>query len=230
MTMLPDIGDDEYRQWQAQQFDDDAQRRIAALGFEHAANDRIASLPSSDALTNPLGPRPVSAGNIDLANRPVVRNPDNTVSTVRSMSFQDEQGNEVLVPTVSDDGRIMSNDEAIDQYYKTGKHLGIYSSPEGADIYARRLHEQQQERYAPTPPEPEPVPPSPPPAAPAQAPPWSPVTQALTRPGAISTFQAQPSPPPTEPRPNPLNDWLSQVLGNVEQAGGDVGTFLKNWG
>jgi hypothetical protein len=97
----------------------------------------------------------VSPGNINLNNRPnVVINKqalhegvteDQEIATVRSMSFG-EGGKEILVPTVSDDGRIMTDDQAIQQYHKTGKMLGIFTTPKEADIYAEQLHEDQANR------------------------------------------------------------------------------------
>ena len=89
----------------------------------------------------------ITLGNIDLYSRPRVDNGDGTYSTVRSMSFGDENGREILIPTVSDDGRIMSDDEAINNYYQTGKHLGIFNSPDAATAYAERLHELQEQYY-----------------------------------------------------------------------------------
>lgn len=95
----------------------------------------------------------VEAGNIDLTKRPVVRNRDGSISTVRSMSFGDGKS-EILVPTVSDDGRIMSEKEAIDTYYRTGRHLGKFSTPEAATAYAESLHKDQERMYASRPSQP----------------------------------------------------------------------------
>lgn len=100
-------------------------------------------------------PQPVSAGpagqlepgNIDLTRRPIVRNADGSISTVRSMSANFD-GQEVLVPTVSDDGRVMSDDEALNQYRQTGQHLGKFNDPTAATAYAEQLHRDQEARYA----------------------------------------------------------------------------------
>lgn len=85
-------------------------------------------------------------GNIDLYNRPQVRNADGSISTVRSMSFNDGL-NEVLIPTVSHDGRILSEDEAIDNYFRTGRYLGKFKTVDEANKYAQRLHNEQDRYY-----------------------------------------------------------------------------------
>lgn len=90
----------------------------------------------------------ISPGNIDLNNRPRVRNADGSTSTVRSMSFNMD-GREILVPTVSEDGRIMSEAEAIDQYRRTGRNLGIFDSPQNATAYAEQLHQDQARQIEP---------------------------------------------------------------------------------
>lgn len=85
-------------------------------------------------------------GNIDLTKRPVVKNADGSISTVRSMSTNID-GQEVLIPTVSDDGKILDDDAAVDLYMKTGKHLGKFSSPDAATSYAETLHQDQEKLY-----------------------------------------------------------------------------------
>ncbi len=85
---------------------------------------------------------PTEPGNIDLINRPRVKNADGSISTVRSMGVNVD-GQEVLIPTVSEDGRIMSDDEAVNQYKKTGRHLGKFGSVAASNAYAQRLHEDQ---------------------------------------------------------------------------------------
>ena len=84
-------------------------------------------------------------GNIDLSNRPRVKNPDGSISTVRSMSYN-EDGKEVLIPTVSDEGKIMEDNEAIDYWKKKGQNLGVFNSVDEANKAAEWIHKDQEKR------------------------------------------------------------------------------------
>jgi hypothetical protein len=86
-------------------------------------------------------------GNINIHQRPVVRNADGSISTVRSMTFTDDDGRAVLIPTVLPGRGVVPPQQAIDHYYRTGEHLGIFERPDLADAYARALHEQQATEY-----------------------------------------------------------------------------------
>lgn len=109
--------------------------------------------PAAKVFSSPTGGTPdntpgmVTAGNIDLTQRPVVKNGDGSISTVRSASFNID-GKEVLLPTVSQDGKLLSNDEAITLYRRTGNNLGTFESPEAATAYAQQLHLAQAAQYA----------------------------------------------------------------------------------
>lgn len=89
----------------------------------------------------PFGGTPgmIEPGNIDLQHRPTVHNLEGTPSTVYSMSFN-EDGKEILVPKVSDDGRILTDSQAIDEYHRSGSHMGKFTSPKAANAYAQKVH------------------------------------------------------------------------------------------
>ena len=89
----------------------------------------------------------LSHGNIDLTTRPQVINPDGSISTIRSIGVNIDN-KELLIPTVSDDGRIMSNNEAVETYRKTGKHLGIFDSPASATTWANVHHADKIDPFA----------------------------------------------------------------------------------
>lgn len=89
----------------------------------------------------------VQRGNIDLNNRPVVKNPDGSISTVRSITITDNNGRAILLPTVVG-GKVVSNDEAVQHYKQTGENLGIFKTEDAANAYAEKLHQSQAARYA----------------------------------------------------------------------------------
>ena len=87
----------------------------------------------------------IEPGNIDVTKQPIVRNPDGTVSTVKSFS-REIDGQEVLLPTITPEGEKISQDEAVDRYKRTGEHLGKFRSSEAADAFAEALHESEDQR------------------------------------------------------------------------------------
>ena len=89
-------------------------------------------------------------GNIDLTSRPRYKNSDGTISTVASMSIN-EDGKEILIPTVVKDkngkAKKLSEEEAIKHYHETGEYLGKFDSVNEANKYAQRLHVEQDLYY-----------------------------------------------------------------------------------
>ena len=90
-------------------------------------------------------------GNIDLYDRPIYHNPDGTISTVESVSFEDN-GEWVLCTTIifdeHGDPAKLTEQQAYDYYYNTGEYLGKFETFDECEVYAVRLHEQQEWYYA----------------------------------------------------------------------------------
>jgi len=95
-------------------------------------------------------PHQLVPANIDPRVRPIVWNKDGSYSTVRSMSFTDRDGKEVLIPTVIDQGKgafIATEDQAVDHYRATGEHLGKFSHIDPEFDPGQLLHEALAAEY-----------------------------------------------------------------------------------
>lgn len=127
-------------------------KELSSGGSVISTQTASTNIPANTSTNTPMYtidsnfPGMIKAGNIDLANRPMVKLPDGKIATVRSTSFNID-GHEVLLPTVSKDGKLWTDQEAVDNYRKTGENLGIFNSPEAATKYAQALHEQQDKMY-----------------------------------------------------------------------------------
>ena len=109
--------------------------------------DVLAEKPAEKPVFEEPEPLPnglIEKGNIDVSKQPSVKNPETGgESTVWSMSIG-EDGKEILLSRVTPDGKIMSENEAIDYYHKTGKHLGIFKTIEDANNYSEQLHKDYE--------------------------------------------------------------------------------------
>ena len=84
-------------------------------------------------------------GNIDLNNRIVVVNPDQSIST--ELSFTVGFDNYiVLLPSIVN-GEILDEEDAIQHYLDTGEYLGKFDTDAEADAYAEMLHLRQEWFY-----------------------------------------------------------------------------------
>ena len=126
---------------------------VKAQAKSENSNDLLNSMIKKKINNNLPKKSDYGIGNIDLNNRPVYKNEDGSISTVRSMSFwDDDEQKEILVPTIAFDknGKAISltNDEAVDRYYETGEYLGKFDDWREADKYAERLHKEQDKLYS----------------------------------------------------------------------------------
>ena len=79
-------------------------------------------------------------GNVDLYRQPEVPNPDGSTSTVDSRSYNID-GSEVLLPSVTPDGRhLQTDDEIVAEYFTTGRHLGKFATVPDANEAAAQIH------------------------------------------------------------------------------------------
>jgi len=122
---------------------------------EQSAQPTQAASQPTDFMVIPNPRGLIKPGNLPIWNRPVVQNADGTHSSEYSTSFEDEQGHEVLVPTIvngkflTPDGKKPPEGSAAEKamfkaawqhYLKTGEHLGIFDNADDADAYSSKLH------------------------------------------------------------------------------------------
>jgi len=87
-------------------------------------------------------------GNIDLGAREQVPVPGGH-ATIRSLGITDrDSGREMLTPSAVN-GKILSNRGAMDNYYKTGKHLGSFNSIAESNKRAVELSNYMGDTYKP---------------------------------------------------------------------------------
>lgn len=90
-------------------------------------------------------------GNIDLTNRPVLKNRNGSISTVDSRSYGID-GKEVLLPTIARGANgapmRMNDDQTVQRYRDTGEYLGKFDTVEESNAYAQALHKAQESQYA----------------------------------------------------------------------------------
>ena len=95
----------------------------------------------SDALSEPLEP-----ANFDPTTRTRFPNEDGSERSLVSRSFEID-GKETLIPTVHPEtGEVMSDEDAIKYYHKTGQHLGQYPTREEATAAGQQYSENQNLR------------------------------------------------------------------------------------
>ncbi len=107
---------------------------------------RNALMQAANPLYSVGGDGLVREGNIDLNRRPRINNKDGSFSTIESMSAN-INGVEVLLPTITPDGKRLTPEQAIQRHIQTGEHLGMFASPQLADAYAKKLSASQGQRY-----------------------------------------------------------------------------------
>ena len=130
------------------------QAMLEAISSKDVHNPPPAKVDTSKtmAVQNPKGL--AEPGNLDITNRPTVKNADGSHSSEYSTSFNVD-GKEVLVPTIVN-GKFLTPDgkkppegspaekqmfkQALQHYQQTGEHLGKFNDVKSANAYAEQLH------------------------------------------------------------------------------------------
>lgn len=119
-------------------------------------SQNISQVPLDEALSHhnvdDIQPKKVKGqiepGNIDLTDRPHVKNKDGSISTVRSITVEAD-GKHFVIPTVAETGVILTDEEAIELWQATHQHLGVFTNRKDADAFAQNLHESEAKKLEP---------------------------------------------------------------------------------
>lgn len=114
---------------------------LTGQGAIKAANDLLEALGKVSSAQGMI-----EKGNLDLLHRPQHKNDDGSISTVLSMGIEADN-KQVLIPRIDLLGKLMTEEEAVREFYRTGGHLGKFDTIENAEKYAKALHEQQAALY-----------------------------------------------------------------------------------
>lgn len=131
----------------------------ATMGDDQISSALQKHLQSRQASAQPDSGLPkgmLEQGNIDVNHRPVIWNDDGTPSTVFSATVPISKNRWALVPTIADgkfltpNGKMPAHGDtaaaraleqaALDNYKKTGQHLGVFNSQQAADSFATATH------------------------------------------------------------------------------------------
>lgn len=101
----------------------------------------IPNLYNRPVTASPAGPNGISPGNWSTTySKTLTAQEAPALQPVLSKYGKDAA---VLLPTVVN-GKFLTDREAIDQFLRTGQHLGIFDKWQSAEPYATALHESQQ--------------------------------------------------------------------------------------
>lgn len=119
--------------------------------YQKDISQNISQVPIEDALSHHNAPdikKPkglIVEGTIDLNERPLVKRDNGKISTVDSITIE-EDGQYIVIPKVAPWGEVITPKQAIDLYHEEGQHLGIFKSQEEADKFAQNLHKSEEQR------------------------------------------------------------------------------------
>jgi hypothetical protein len=88
-----------------------------------------------------------SEGNIDVSSRKTIKLSNGEVELFKPMAFRNA-GKVIVVPTITEGGKLLTESGAINKYFETGMHLGIFDDMSEAKV---RIEQLEKERFKDTP-------------------------------------------------------------------------------